>query len=258
MNEEARKMSVRDLSGTTAIVTGASRGFGRATVVSLAGLGAHVVGVARSRGPLNELKEQLGEAFTAEIADVAEPSLPARLFSHYRPKTLVLNAGATPKVGPLQEQTWETFSTNWNVDVQQVFNFTRESLTTPLDPGSVVVSLSSGAALRGSPMSGGYAGAKSTINFINAYAGSEAQRNGSNIRFVAVLPQLTPATALGRIYADTYATQAGLSVGQFLEQGFGGELSVDRAGQSISDLVIDDSYAAPAYLLTPGGLQPVD
>ena len=249
-------MSIRELSGTTAIVTGASRGFGRATAISLTELGAHVVGVARSGGQLDELREQLGEVFTPVVDDVADPSLPAQLFSVYRPQTLVLNAGATPKAGTLQEQTWETFSTNWNVDVQHVFNFTREALRTPLDPGSVVVGLSSGAALRGSPMSGGYAGAKATIRFISSYAGSEAQRNGSNIRFVAVLPQLTPATDLGRIYAETYATQAGMSVGQFLEQGFGGELSVDQAGKSISDLAADDSYADPAYLLTPGGLQP--
>ena len=39
-------MSLRDLARTTAIVTGASRGFGRATAIALAELGAHVVGVA--------------------------------------------------------------------------------------------------------------------------------------------------------------------------------------------------------------------
>ena len=70
----------------------------------------------------------------------------------------------------LQDQTWDNFSTNWNVDVRQTFNFVREALGTPLDPGSVVISLSSGAALRGSPLSGGYAGAKATIRFISSYA----------------------------------------------------------------------------------------
>jgi NAD(P)-dependent dehydrogenase (short-subunit alcohol dehydrogenase family) len=248
-------MSIRELSGTTAIVAGASRGFGRATAVSLAGLGAHVVGVARSRERLIELKGQLGDAFTPEVADVADPSVAKRLLSRYRPQTLVLNAGATPTVGTLPEQTWENFSTNWNVDVRQVFNFTRESLATPLAPGSVVLSLSSGAALRGSPLSGGYAGAKATIRFISAYAESEAQRSGSGIRFVAVLPQLTPATDLGRIYVEAYAARAGSSVGP---EPVAETLSVDQVGRSISDLATDDAYTAPAYLLTPGGLQPVD
>jgi NADP-dependent 3-hydroxy acid dehydrogenase YdfG len=175
--KEERIMSIRQLAGTTAIVTGASRGFGRATTVSLVERGAHVVGVARNQEQLAELEEELGEAFTPEVADVAEPTLAARLIGDWRPQTVVLNAGATPPVGSLGEQTWDMFSTNWNVDVQHVFNFSRDVLTAPLAPGSVVVSLSSGAALVGSPLSGGYAGAKATIKLISSYARLEAQRS---------------------------------------------------------------------------------
>src|SRR5262249_30677948 len=46
------EMTAVDLNGTTVVVTGASRGFGRATAVALAKSGAHVVGVARHRGGL--------------------------------------------------------------------------------------------------------------------------------------------------------------------------------------------------------------
>jgi len=155
-------MTGRQLSGTTALVTGASRGFGRATAVALAALGADVVGVARSKRQLNELKSELGHRFTPEVADVSDAGVAHRLLSHYRPQTLVLNAGARPVIGPLQEQTWEAFSTNWNTDAYQVFNFVCEVLTDPLEPGSVVVSVSSAAALRGSPLSGSYAGSKAT------------------------------------------------------------------------------------------------
>jgi NADP-dependent 3-hydroxy acid dehydrogenase YdfG len=251
-------MSTRHLEGSIAIVTGASRGFGRATTIELASRGARVVGVARSEAALNELKEQLGDAFIPEIADVTDPSLPARLISTYRPRTLVLNAGATPPAGPLSEQTWETFSMNWDVDVQHVFNFVREALCTPLDPGSTVVSLSSGAALPGSPMSGGYAGAKSTIKFISSYAGLESERKQLGLRFLAVLPQLTPATDLGRIYTEVYAAQAGLSEAQFLEGRFGGELSVEGVGRGIGDLVTNDSFGAEAYVLAPQGIRPIE
>ncbi len=205
-------MAVRDLSGTTAIVTGASKGFGRATAIALAGRGAHVVGVARSADLLNELRDHLGGAFTAEVADVTDPTLPRRLFSEYRPHTLVLNAGARPPIGPLPKQTWETFSTNWHVDVRQAFNFAKASLLAPLEPGSVVAIISSGAALRGSPVSGGYAGAKATVRFISAHAAAEAESRSLGVRFVAVLPMLTPATDLGRVGVETYAQRAGISV----------------------------------------------
>jgi NAD(P)-dependent dehydrogenase (short-subunit alcohol dehydrogenase family) len=250
-------MSIRQLAGTTAIVTGASRGFGRAISVSLVERGAHVVGVARNQVLLAELKEQLGEAFTPEVADVADPTVATQLIADYRPQTVVLNAGATPPVGSPREQTWEMFSTNWNVDVQHAFNFTREVLTAPLDPGSVVVSLSSGAALVGSPLSGGYAGAKATITLISSYAGLESQRLGADIRFVSVLPQLTPATALGKIYTERYAAMAGMSEAQFLESRFGGTLGVEQVGESIADLAVDDSYTDPAYLVGTTGLKSV-
>jgi NADP-dependent 3-hydroxy acid dehydrogenase YdfG len=250
-------MSTRNLSGTTAIVTGASRGFGRATAISLAGRGAHVVGVARSEAPLAALEEELGDVFTPRVADAADPAVAAELIAAYRPQTLVLNAGATPPAGSISEQTWETFSTNWNMDVQHVFNFITGALTAPLDPGSVVVSLSSGAALRGSPLSGGYAGAKATIKIISDYARLDAQRHGSGIRFVAVLPMLTPATDLGQIYTKAYAAHAGVSQAQLLE-GLGGELSAAQAGASISDLAVDDSFTASAYILNATGLQPLD
>jgi NADP-dependent 3-hydroxy acid dehydrogenase YdfG len=243
-------MSVRQLAGTTAIVTGASRGFGRAIAIALVERGADVVGVARDEALLSELREKLGDAFTPELADVADPELPVRLISEYRPKTLVLNAGATPAVARLQEQTWENFSTNWNVDVRQVFNFVRQSLTAPLDPGSVVVSLSSGAALRGSPLSGGYAGAKATIRFISAYARAEAERSGAGIRFVALLPQLTPATDLGRIYTEAYSGSRVAPANP--------SLSVDQAGTSVADVATGDVYVAPAYVLTAAGLQPLE
>ena len=99
---------------------------------------------------------------------------------------------------PIHRQTWQTFSRNWEVDVQHVFNWTREALLLPLEPGSVVIAISSGAAINGSPLSGGYAGAKATIRFIASYAAAESGRNALGIRFTAVLPQLTGGNRPGR------------------------------------------------------------
>jgi len=250
-------MSTRDLSGTTAVVTGASRGFGRATAIAIAAQGAHVIGVARNDRLLHEVAQQVGDRFTPVIADVTDPHLAERLISIYQPRTLVLNAGATPAPNSVSRLSWDSFGTNWNVDVKHVFHFTQEALRHPLDPGSVVISLSSGAAVAGSPLSGGYAGAKATIKFISNYAAFEAVSSGSNIRFVAVLPQLTPATDLGRLYTHTYAEQAGLTQQQFLKR-FGGTLSPEQAGKVLAELASDGSYDAPAYALTINGLQPTD
>src|SRR6202044_2111581 len=143
-------MSTQELSGT-ALVTGASRGFGRAITIALTSRGAHVVGVARDRARLEELRAQLGDTFTPD------PVVAGQLLDKHRPRTLVLNAGAAPLMRPVHRHTWQTFSRNWDVDVQHVFNWTREALLLPLAPGSMGIAISSGAAVNGSPLSRGYA-----------------------------------------------------------------------------------------------------
>ena len=102
--------------------------------------------------------------------------------------------------------------------MQHVFNWTREALLLPLEPGSAVIAVSSGAAVNGSPLSGGYAGAKATIRFIASYATEESDRNGLGIRFTCVLPQLTPETGLGAAAVAAYAARQGVGIPAFLDR----------------------------------------
>jgi len=169
-------MSDNELAGATALVTGAGRGFGRGIATALSSAGAQVVGVARDRAALEEVRAALGESFTPVTADATDPIVAGQLTDAYRPVILVLNAGATPLPRPIQHHTWQTFSRNWDSDVQHVFNWVREALLAPLAPGSTVVTLSSAAALRGSPLSGGYAGAKAAIRWLTAYAADPGDR----------------------------------------------------------------------------------
>jgi hypothetical protein len=75
---------------------------------------------------------------------------------------------------------------------------------------------------------------------------------------VSVLPQLTPATGLGKLYTERYAAMAGMSEAKFLEGRFGGTLGCEQVGERITDLVVDDSYSDPAYLLGTAGLQSIE
>ncbi|HEY5457107.1 MAG TPA: SDR family oxidoreductase [Acidothermaceae bacterium] len=244
------------LSGSTAIVTGASRGFGRGVAAALVHAGVQVIGVAQDRSQLEHVQSEIGDLFTPVVADAADPVAAGQLIDAYRPRTLILNAGASPLARPIHQHTWATFSRNWHVDVQHVFNWTREALLRPLPPGSTVVAFSSGAAIAGSPLSGGYAGARAAIRFITSYAASESERGDLGIKFTAVLPQMTPATDLGATAVAAYATRQGLDLATALQR-FGPALTPEQVGKAIIDLATDPSLNHTAYLLTSAGLATV-
>jgi NAD(P)-dependent dehydrogenase (short-subunit alcohol dehydrogenase family) len=201
----------------TAIVTGASRGFGRAISAALVATGAHVVGVARDQHELDAVRAELGDAFTSVAADATDETLAVQLIHDHRPNLLVLNAGATPHVAPIHEHTWDTFSRNWHVDTKHAFGWLKAALREPLAPGSVVVAISSGAALAGSPLSGGYASANAAIRYLRNYAADEANRAELGLRFVTLLPQLTPS-GVGETGVAGYAAREGISVQAFVER----------------------------------------
>jgi NAD(P)-dependent dehydrogenase (short-subunit alcohol dehydrogenase family) len=95
--------------GRIALVTGASRGIGRALALALAGAGAHVVAVARTKGALEELDDEvraLGGSATlvplnlvhGDKVDQLGPSLHPRFG---RLDMLVANAGILGPLSPL-------------------------------------------------------------------------------------------------------------------------------------------------------------
>jgi NADP-dependent 3-hydroxy acid dehydrogenase YdfG len=248
-------MSATEIAGATAIVTGASRGFGRGIAIALSKAGAQVVGVARGQDQLAELASELGGSFTPVAADSTDPVVAGKLIDAHQPAILVLNAGAAPLSRPLHHHTWETFSRNWEVDVRQAFGWAREALLRPLAPGSTVVIMSSGAALRGSPLSGGYAGAKATVRFIAAYAADESERAGLGIRFLSLLPQLTPATGLGYSAVAAYAARQGVDTATYL-QAAGPALTAEQVADAVTGLVNGSAGrdGQNAYVITAGGL----
>ena len=240
------------------IVVGASRGLGRGIAMALAEAGDSVVAVSRTGATFPTPARGEGKILS-EIADASDVTTAARLFDRFNPTVVVLVAGASPHMRPLQQQTWETFSIHWQVDVRIAFHWLREALLKPLQPGSRVIVVSSGAALGGSPLSGGYAGAKATQRFITAYAQEEARLAGLDITFSTVLPRFAPLTGVGQPAVQAYAARAGQSVEDYLQshvRSTGALVTAEIAGSAIVELArADRATVAPAYLLTGTGLQ---
>ena len=236
------------------MVVGAGRGLGRGIARAFAGAGASVIAVARSGSALAELATTSANIRT-EIADATDEAVAWRLLDQYDPEVLVLVAGANPVMHSLQHQTWDTFSINWHADVKIAFTWLREALLKPLPPGSRVVVISSGAAINGSPASGGYAGSKATQRFIAAYAQDESRRAGLDITVTAVMPKMTPLGDVGRRGARAYAARSGQTEEEYVQQ-LGELLTPEIAGSALVDLVrADPTTIAPGYVLTAAGLQ---
>lgn len=241
------------LAGTTAVVTGASGGFGRAITVALIDAGVRVVGVARTVERLQDLATQFGDRFVPVVADATHADVCGDVIETYRPRTLVLNAGAATVNLPLPDQSWSTFSRNWDVDVRHAFEWTRAALRRPLEPSSRVLSISSGAALRGSPLSGGYAGAKATVRFISSYAAEESDRAGLGIGFTSLLPQLTPATGFGATAVAAYASRQGIPLDEYTAA-LGATLTTDQVAAAVVDLCRPRRGNGESFLLTAAGV----
>jgi NAD(P)-dependent dehydrogenase (short-subunit alcohol dehydrogenase family) len=244
------------LEGKTAIVTGGSRGLGRGVVEALVSRKARVVAVAREAARLGVLAREVPGVETV-AADAADPIAAGRIQQEVRPDVLVLCAGAAPLLRPLHLHTWETFSLSWEVDAKMAFVWLRDALLLPMRPGGHVVVVSSGAAVAGSPISGGYAGAKRTQWFVADYAAKESQRLGLGLRVHCLLPQLNPSTELGRAAIAAYAERAGLAVADF-EKRFTPPLTPAIMGQAVAELVTEPQrWTELAYQVTGKGLTPL-
>jgi NAD(P)-dependent dehydrogenase (short-subunit alcohol dehydrogenase family) len=258
MSKLGKRRDMDTLQGKRILVTGGSRGFGRGIVEATLGAGARVHTIARGASALASLQAELGEGVTVTAADAADPVIAGRLLDATRPDVVVLNAGAAPLSRPLHQQTWESFSRNWEVDVKTAFHWMREALLLPLAPGSAVVVVSSGAALRGSPLSGGYAGAKAMVRFIAQYAAEESARLDLGIQITALLPQLSPTTDLGRPAVAAYARRAGITQDEYLVQ-LGTPLTPQMVGAAVVQTLTDPARSGySAFLLTNSGLRPLD
>ncbi|HLK89707.1 MAG TPA: SDR family oxidoreductase [Polyangia bacterium] len=222
----------------SAIVTGGGSGIGRATVLALAAGGTRVWAVGRDAGRLERVRREAtgpGEV-AARAFDASDAAAMDRLIDEAEPDLIVHAAGARPRLALAHEQTWDSFSEPWNVDLKIAFQLGQTAIRRPLRPGSLVVFVSSGAGLGGSPLSGGYAGAKRMQMFLAGYFQRSVQATGRGIRFVAMVPkQLVAGTELAEQAADAYAALNGISRDKYMER-FGAPLTADGVARAIVGL----------------------
>ena len=155
---------------------------------------------------------------------------------------------------------WEAFSAPWQTDVKATLLWLQHALRRSWrDHGRVIV-FSSGAAMFGSPLSGGYAGAKQTQRFLCKYAAGEARMRELPLTIQCLLPQLNPNTALGLAGVRAYAQRAGEDPAAFVHKRFGDvPLSPAIAGEQVVRLLVDPTLqSTPEFLLGGRGLKAIE
>ena len=89
------------LQNKTVVITGGSKGIGRGIVAAFSETGANVWAIARSQGPLDTLKQEFSGVQTW-AAGIAHEETASHFIREIRPDILILNAGATPTLRPVQ------------------------------------------------------------------------------------------------------------------------------------------------------------
>ncbi|MGJ5020303.1 SDR family oxidoreductase [Bradyrhizobium oligotrophicum] len=231
-------MSLKD---KTIVVTGGSRGLGLGVVEALVDRGAKVTVVARGTEALNAIAARLGVATIA--ADVTDEAAAHRIVGDIRPDVLVLNAGTTPHMDRLDRLTWRDFSVAWDTDVKAGLYWIQAALKLPLKPGSRVLVGSSGAAVGGSQMSGGYGGAKRMLWFMAKYANGVSQDDRLGIRFQAIVPRMMIlGTGVGDTAAGAYAGAMGITPEAFVAR-FGAPMPPRAFGDRVVSVLEDQRFA---------------
>jgi len=243
-------------TGKNIVVIGGSRGVGRRIVETAIRSGARVLAVARQAGPLQALEREVPGVQTLSL-DATDEEAPQKVFDALQPDVLIVCGGAFPPAAPLHMLSWQEFARNWEVDTKIAFQFCKAALTRPLPTGSSVVVVSSGAALAGSPISGGYAGAKRTQMFIVNYSQKESDRLGLGLRFSALAPRIMPDTELGRHAVAGYSHYLGISAADFIKSMEAPPTAADVV-TAASEVVADPECSkGKIFLVSGNGLQAV-
>ena len=184
---------VLSLDGRRAVVTGASRGIGRAVAARLVAGGARVIMVARRRDALEEAaREAGGIAVPADVSDGAQVA--SLVDSVHRtlagPADLLVNTAGAFSLAAVAETSVEEFDLQISVNLRGPFLMIRAFLPSMLAAGfGDIVTLGSIAGRVAFPMNGAYSASKFGVRGLHAVLDQELR--GTGVRCTLVEPAAT-------------------------------------------------------------------
>ena len=198
-----------DLSSKTALITGSSRGIGRAIAEAMARSGAKVVISSRKAEACETVAEavrQAGGAATAIACNVGDKAQLEALVAQARAAfggidILVNNVGANPTLGPLIELSDEAFDRVFANNVKSALQLSRLVLPEmAARRDGAVIFISSIAALRASAGINAYGAAKAAL--MQLARGLAAEWGAHNIRINCIAPGLIKTDFARALWED--------------------------------------------------------
>ena len=192
------------LAGQVALVTGASRGIGRAVALAYANAGAHVMCAARSTDDLIDLVgqvESLGGHATAIELDVTVDDSVQTAFSRISAITAgldiaVLNAGIMPPTVPVVEGTTQAWRDTFDVNVFGVAACARASIPLMVNRGGgKIVIMGSGTGRQANPGLSIYGTSKAAVAALSRTLSVELRSDNIAVNELVPGPVATSMTA---------------------------------------------------------------
>lgn len=182
------------LEGKVALVTGASRGIGRAIALGLAGAGADVAVAARSAEELEVLAKEISEGGRRSLAiptDVTKrdhiETMVDRATAELGPlDVLVNNAGGTRFMSPLVALRPEGWDKAMSLNLDSVFHATQIGAQRMLaSGGGSIIQVSSVAGVEGAETLSFYSAAKGGVRLFSQAVAKELARSGVRVNTIA-------------------------------------------------------------------------
>jgi NAD(P)-dependent dehydrogenase (short-subunit alcohol dehydrogenase family) len=187
--------SSRSLDGRTAVITGASRGIGRAIAVLFADEGANVTLVSRSADALGDVFAEItrrGGRALVVAADVTADDAPQQVVERTLAEfggldILVNNAGGNSFMAPLETMRFSGWQKTMALNLDSAVRLIQASLPSMKAGGrGAIINVSSVTGLRGSPLMSHYGAAKAAVISLTQSLGIELATQG--VRANALVP----------------------------------------------------------------------
>ncbi|MEV5691652.1 SDR family NAD(P)-dependent oxidoreductase [Micromonospora globbae] len=234
-----------ELQGKVAIVTGASKGIGLATVSALLDEGAHVVASSRTRTP--ELEALTARGATVVLADITDADTPQRLVdtalsTYGRLDVLVNNVGAGSARSGFLDVDDAEWARVFDVTFLSAVRTTRAALPALLGNGGAIVNISSINARLPFPMVVDYSAAKAAVTNLTKSLSEEFAPRGVRVNAVSPGPVRTPFWTRPDGFAHAVAAGAGVTAQQALDEVVPQSMAISTGriaeAREVADLVL--------------------